>query len=50
MLLGSDLEALTLAMHEQARQLDRIHAELSRLREQGLEPASRPEEERPPHY
>ena len=48
MLLGGDLEALTLALHEQRKEMERLKAEVTRLREAGLEPM--PADERPPHY
>ena len=50
MLLGEDLEAITLAMHAQRKEFEQFRSELTRLREQGLDPLPRPEDDRPPHY
>ena len=54
MLLGSDLESVTLAMHEQQKLFEKVRSEVERLRkgqrEETLDPLPKPEEDRPPHY
>ena len=50
MLQGHDLEALTRALHEQERELDRLRTQMDRLEQNGLDPLPKPEDDRPPHY
>ena len=50
MLMGHDLDALTKALHEQERETERLRAQVDRLKQDGLGPLPKPEDDRPPHY